>query len=146
MLFAILKFFYFSFALLECNCSRILCQFLRYHKVNQLYVHIYPLPLALPPPPSPYSIQVITEHRAELSCLYHTPGSCQLSILHMVVYLCQIEFPNSSSLFPSLSPSLSPSVSTCPFSMSASLYSFPGTKVSFFSHIASSFSSHTQTA
>ena len=69
-----------------------------------MYIYI-PSLLHFLPTPSPYSIQVITEHRAELSCLCHTPGSCQLSILHMVVYLCQIESPNSSHpLFPPLCP------------------------------------------
>ena len=46
---------------LGSNCFTILCQFLLYNKVNQLYVYIYPLPLE---PPSHLqrilSIQVTT--------------------------------------------------------------------------------------
>ena len=51
----------------------MVCQFLLYNKVNQLYIHIYPLissllhlPLTLPIPP----FQVVTKHRADL------PGLC----------------------------------------------------------------------
>ena len=50
----------------------MLCQFLLYNKVNQLYVYIYPhilsllsLPATLPIP----SLQVITKHRADLPVL-----------------------------------------------------------------------------
>ena len=49
----------------------MLCQFLLYNEVNQLYVYLYPLPLGPPSPPTPFPpIQVITEHRAELPVLY----------------------------------------------------------------------------
>ena len=44
------------FFLLEYNCFTILCYFLLYNEVNQLYVisksgYLYPLPLGPPPPP-----------------------------------------------------------------------------------------------
>ena len=51
----------------------MLCQFLLYHKVNQLYIYIYPhissfvhLPPTLPIPP----LQVVTKHRADLPVRY----------------------------------------------------------------------------
>ena len=51
----------------------MVCQFLLYNKVNQLYIYIYPhissllhLPHTLPIPP----LQVVTKHRA------HLPGPC----------------------------------------------------------------------
>ena len=67
----------------------MVCQFLLYNKVNQLYIYIYPhissllcLPPILPIPP----LQVITKHRADLPVL--CAASHQLSILHLVVYIC----------------------------------------------------------
>ena len=51
-----------SLFLLDYKCHTMLCQFLLYNAVNQLSVHIYPLPLDLSPThphPSPW---VITEH------------------------------------------------------------------------------------
>ena len=70
----------------------MVCQFLLYNKVNQLYVYIYPhipsllhLPPTLPIPP----LQVDTNHRADLpvlcSCfplaIYFTFGSVYMSVL-----------------------------------------------------------------
>ena len=70
----------------------MLCQFLLYNKVNQLYVYIYPhipsllhLPPTLPIPP----LQVDTKHRADLpvrcSCfplaIYFTFDSVYMSVL-----------------------------------------------------------------
>ena len=59
-------------SLLEYNCFTMLCQFLLYNKVSQLYVYIYPhipsllcLPPTLPIPP----LQVVTKHRADLPVL-----------------------------------------------------------------------------
>ena len=91
----------------------MLCQFLLYNEVNQLQVYIYPLPLEPPIPPIPPT-QVITEHQAELPVLYSrfplaicfTHGSVSMSIL-------------ISQFIP---PTPSPTVSTCPFSMSVSLF------------------------
>ena len=69
----------------------MLCQFLLYNKVNQLYVYIYPhIPslLHLPPTLPIPSLQVVTKHRADLpvlcSCfplaIYFTFGSVYMSM------------------------------------------------------------------
>ena len=70
----------------------MVCQFLLYNKVNQLYVYIYPyissllsLPPSLPIPP----LQVVTKHPADLPVLcgcfplaiYFTFGSVYMSVL-----------------------------------------------------------------
>ena len=76
----------------------MLCQFLLYNKVNQLYVYIYPhipsllhLPPTLPIPP----LLVDTKHQADLSVLC----SCfPLAILHLVVHICQCYSLTSSQL------------------------------------------------
>ena len=47
----------FLTSLLEYHCFTVVCQFLLYHKVNQLYIYIYPHTpslLRLPPYPPPY--------------------------------------------------------------------------------------------
>ena len=69
----------------------MVCQFLLYNKVNQLYIYIYPhipyllcLPPTLPIPP----LQVVTKHRADLPVLcicfpltiYFTFGSLYMSL------------------------------------------------------------------
>ena len=87
-----LPIFFFLTSLLEYNCFTMLCQFLLYNKVNQLYVCIYPhipsllhLPPTLPIPP----LQLITKHQADLpvlcSCfplaIYFTFGSVYMSML-----------------------------------------------------------------
>ena len=66
------SFFFIFSSLLEYNCFTMLCQFLLYNKVNQLYVFIYPhipsllsLPPTLPIPP----LQVVTQHPADLPVL-----------------------------------------------------------------------------
>ena len=55
----------FFTSLLQYNCFTMVCQFLLYNKVNQLYIYIYPhissllgLPPTLPIPP----LQVVTKH------------------------------------------------------------------------------------
>ena len=72
----------------------MLHQFLLYSKVNQLYVYIYRLPLGFLSHPTPIpSLQVITEHRAELPVLYSsfplaiyfTHGSDQ-SLSHVLLF------------------------------------------------------------
>ena len=83
--------FYFLTSLLEYNCFTMVCQFLLYNKVNQLYIYIYPhissllhLPLTLPISP----LQVVTKHRADLPVLcvcfplaiYFTFGSHSLTL------------------------------------------------------------------
>ena len=57
--------FIFLTSLLEYNCFTMVCQFLLYNKVNQLYIYIYRhifsllhLPPTLPIPP----LQVVTKH------------------------------------------------------------------------------------
>ena len=67
----------------------MVCQFLLYNKVNQLYIYIYRhissflcLPPIIPTPP----LQVVTKHRADLPVLC---GCFPLAIcLHLVVYTC----------------------------------------------------------
>ena len=94
----------------------MVCQFLLYNKVNQLYIYIYPhissllrLPLPLPIPP----IQVVTKHQADLPVL---PTS-------YLFYIWQCIYVHATlSLRPSLPFPLP--VSSTPFSMSASLFLF----------------------
>ena len=79
-------------SLLECKCFTMVCQFLLYNKVNQLYTYIYShissllcLPPTLPIPP----LQVVAKHGADLpvlcSCfplaIYFTFGSVYMSML-----------------------------------------------------------------
>ena len=85
--------FYFIFfnIFIEYNCFKMICQFLLYNKVNQLYIYIYPhissllrLPPTLPIPP----LKVVTKHRADLPVLcgcfplaiYFTFGSVYMSM------------------------------------------------------------------
>ena len=77
----------------------MVCQFLLYNKVNQLYVYIYPhissllhFPPTLPIPP----LQVDIKH--ELISLCYAADSHQLSILHLEVYICPCHFLTSSQL------------------------------------------------
>ena len=51
------------FFLLEYNCFTVLCWFLLYNEVNQLYVYMYPLPLG--PPSSPPHPTHLGHHRAQ---------------------------------------------------------------------------------
>ena len=77
----------FLTSLLEYNCFTVVCYFLLYNKVNQLYIypHISSLPPILPIPP----LYVVTEHRADLpvlcSCfplaIYFTFSSVYMSML-----------------------------------------------------------------
>ena len=85
--------------LLEYNCITILYQFPLYNKVNQLYVYIYPIPLE-PPSYPPYHCSRSSQS-TELHVLYRA-ALHQLSVLHMVVYICQCYSINSSHppLFP----------------------------------------------
>ena len=91
--------FFFLTSLLEYNCFTMLCQFLLYNKVNQPYVYMYPhilsLLLSLPPSqshPSRWSQSM------ELVFLCYASASHQLSILHLVVYICQCYSLTSSQL------------------------------------------------
>ena len=88
--------FYFILLLLtslfEYNCFTMVCQFLLYNKLNQLYIYICPhissllhLPPSHPPSPTP---QVVTKHQANLPVLfgcfplatYFTFGSVYMSM------------------------------------------------------------------
>ena len=90
-LFVLFHVFFFLTSLLEYNCFTMVCQFLLYHKVNQLYINMYPhissllhLPPTLRIPP----LQVDTKHRAGLPVLcgcfplaiYFTFGSVYMSM------------------------------------------------------------------
>ena len=92
---------FFLTSLLEYDCFTMVCQFLLYNKVNQLYIYIHPhissllhLPPTLPIPP----LQVVTEHRADLLVLcdcfplafYFTFGSVYMSmpLSHFVFIIC----------------------------------------------------------
>ena len=63
---------FFFTSSLEYNYFTMLCQFLLYNKVNQLYVYIYPhIPFSLEPPshlPIPH-LQVVTKHQVDLPVL-----------------------------------------------------------------------------
>ena len=85
---------------MEYNCFAMLCLFLLYNEVNQLYVYIYPFPLGLPHLHSTYLKS--SQNWAELSSLCCTAGSHLLSILCMVVDLCETWSPHSS--YPLLTP------------------------------------------
>ena len=91
--------FFFLTSLLEYNCFIVLCQFLLYNKVNQLYIYIYPHD-----PPSCVSLPPSLSHLSrwsqstKLISLCHAAASHQLSILHLEVYICQCQFLTSSQL------------------------------------------------
>ena len=106
----------------------MVCYFLLYNIVNQLYIYIYPhissllhLPPTLPIPP----LQVVTKHRADLPVLC----SCFPLAIHFTfdsVYISML-----LSHFVPASPS--PTVSSSPFSTSASISALPlGSSVLFF--------------
>ena len=98
----------------------MVCQFLLYNKVNQLYVYIYPhipflshLPPTLPIPP----LQVVTKHRADL------PVLCSCFPLAIYFTFCSVYM---SMLLSHFVPA-SPSPSLCPqvHSLRLCLYSCP---------------------
>ena len=77
----------------------MVCWFLLYNKVNQLYIYIYPhissllhLPPTLPIDPSRWS------QSPELTSLCYVAASHYLSILHLVVYICPCHSLTSSQL------------------------------------------------
>ena len=96
-------FFFFLTSLLEYNCFTMVCQFLLYKKVNQLYVYTYPhIPflLHLPPTLPIRPLQVVTEHQADLPVLngcfplaiYFTFGSVYICPCHSFI-LSQLTLP-----------------------------------------------------
>ena len=102
---------------LEYNCLAMLYYFLLYNKVDQLYVYIYSFPLE-PPAQNPLH-SARSSQNPELSSLGYIAVLHKLSILHIIVYICQCYPPNLSHplLFP-------PTVFTYLFSISC-LYSCP---------------------
>ena len=114
----LLNLFIYLTSLLEYNCFTMVCQFLLYNKVNQLYAYIYPhissllhLPATLPIP----SLQVDTKHQADL------PVQC-------CCFPLAIHFTFGSVLYVHATLSLHPSLpfplpaSPSPFSPSVSLF------------------------
>ena len=71
---------------LEYSCFKMLCSFLPYGEVNQLYVYISPLSWISFPFKSP--------HSTEQSSLCYAVGSHQLSISYIaaIVHICQSQF------------------------------------------------------
>ena len=76
---------------LEQSCFTLLYQFLLYSKVNQLYVYTYSLVFWISFPFRP-------PQSVEQNSLQYTVGSYQLSVLYIVVYICQSQSPSSSPL------------------------------------------------
>ena len=86
------------FLKLECNCFAMLCWFLLYNKVSQLYS----IPISPPswtPPKHPTSHPSRSSQSTELSSLCYRAASRQLSISHMVVYIVRATL----SIHPTLS-------------------------------------------
>ena len=84
----------------------MVCQFLLYNKVNQLYIYIYPHISSLLASPScpPYlSHPSRWSQSTELISLCYAAASHQLSILHLVVYIATLSL-RPSLPFPSLCP------------------------------------------
>ena len=93
---------FFLTSLLEYNCFTMLCQFLLYNKVNQVYVYIN---LHIPSlfcltPTQPISPLFVTSwsQSTELISLCYAAASHQLSILLWVVSICQCYSLTSSQL------------------------------------------------
>ena len=76
--------------LLEYNCFTRLYSFLLYSNVNQLNVYIHiSLPLWTCLPPHLPSHPSRSSQNTELSSRCYTAAPHQLSVLHLVVYICQ---------------------------------------------------------
>ena len=98
-LFTFLCSYIFLTALLEYNCFTMLCQFLLYNKVNQLYVYIYPhIPSFLHIPPTLLIPPLQVVRSTQRISLFYEAASHKLSILHWVVYICQCYSLTSSQL------------------------------------------------
>ena len=90
---------FFFISLLEYNCFTMLCQFLLYNEVNQLYVYIYPhIPSLLSLSPTLLSHPSRSSQSIKLISLCYTAASHQLSILHLVVYIRRCYSFTSSQL------------------------------------------------
>lgn len=81
------SFLHHSFFTVGYSHFTMLCQFLLFSQVNQLYIYIHRLPLGLPPHPTPIpSIQVTPEHQAELAVL-HSRLSPAIDFTHGRVWM-----------------------------------------------------------
>ena len=77
----------------------MVCQFLLYNKVNQLYIYIYPhIPSLLCLSPTHPSHLSRWSQSTELISLCYAAAYHQLSILHLVVYICPCHYLTSSQL------------------------------------------------
>ena len=89
----------FLTSLLDYNCFTMVCYFLLYNKANQLYIYIYPIspPSCVSHPPSlPHPSK--WSQSTKLICLCYAAASHQLSVLHLVVYICPCQSLTSSQL------------------------------------------------
>ena len=107
------SFFHFFF-LNAYSCYRVLCMFLLYNEVNQLYGYIYPS-LDLSPTPCPHCTPL--GHQRAPSWALYTILQVPTSYL-FYTWQC-IDVKPKLPIHPTLSLLL---VSTCPFSMSVSLF------------------------
>ena len=89
-LFLILLFYWWKIALQRCVGF---CRTTRW--ISHKYIYIYLLSL-LHLPPLPPSLSSRSSHRTRLGSLCYTSTSYQLSILHVIVYICQCCFLNLS--------------------------------------------------
>ena len=108
--------FFFFTSLLEYKCFTVLCQFLLYNKVNQVYVYIYPhIPslVHLPPTLLIPSFQVVTKHRVDPLVL--------CSSLPLAIHFTFGNVYMSMLLSHFIPASLSPTVPSSLFSMSVFL-------------------------
>ena len=125
----IYKILFFLTSLLEYNCFTMVCQFLLYNKVNQLYIYIYPhIPLPLASPSHPPYLTPLGGHKAPRS----SPCAMWLVPPSYLFYIWQCIYVHANlSLRPSLPFPLP--VSSSPFSTSVSLFlSYPYIFQNFF--------------
>ena len=108
---------FFLTCLLEYNCYKMVCYFLLFNKMNQLYIHIYPhissllrLPHTIPITP----LQMVTKHRADL------PVLCGCFPLAIYFTFCSVYMSMPLSHF--IRAYIPLPVSSRPFSMSSSLF------------------------
>ena len=90
---------FFLTSLLEYSCFTMLCQFLLYNKVNQLYIYIYPHISSLLRLPSTLLIpvlQVVTKHQADLPVLcscFSLATYCTFGSIYKCLTLSQLTLP-----------------------------------------------------
>ena len=101
----LLFFSFFLTSLLEYNCFTVVCQFLLYNKVNQLYIYIYPhISSLLHLPPTCISLPPSLSHPSrwsqstQLISLCYAAASHQPSVLRLVVYISPCHSLTSSQL------------------------------------------------